>query len=456
MKTPALLSLLALVSTTPLFANGGGYIEGIKSTGPFRPVNVDSVEMVSEKLDIELQKDAAVVSITYALHNPGKAVKVEMGFPCSVVVTPKSYDADFSNPPKNLPQLEGFSLLADGEPVKSELMKDHATLPGSEREDPAVVPYANAILTGWQVVKLPFKAEQTRMVKVIYRNPYYRETDSVSNNSDVSAPSMRYLFSAAALWAGPIRTGDVTVRATGVDPEVVSLSHPKRFKREGSKWTWSFTDFEPTMQDDLEIIAGEHEFTQWRESETGYGGAYVMRGKSADHKELQKSGKWFYIGRQYKATASSSLKSDDTYTYGPENLTDEESRNSWSEGADGDGIGESLTLTLKQPQRALRLYIANGFRTHAVDEVVKEKFFANNRVKRMRVCVDGGKPFSVELPDGLDQTGVIELPKDAGIVKTIKLTIEEVYRGTKFRDTCISGVDVEVQLTKAPPIFPCR
>jgi len=455
MKTPALFSLLTVASTAQLFANGGGYIEGIRSTGPFRPINVESVQMVSEKLDIELQKDAAVVNITYALHNPGKAVKVEIGFPCSVVVTPKSYEADFANPPKTLPQLEGFSLLADGEPVKSELMKDYATLPGSKPEGPAVDPFANAILTGWQAVKLPFKAEQTRLVKVSYRNPYYRETNSVSDNSDVSAPSMRYLFSAAALWAGPIRTGEVTVRATGVDPEVVTLSHPKRFKREGSKWTWSFTDFEPTMQDDLEIIAGEHEFTQRRESETGAGGAYVMRGKSRDHKELQMSGKWFYIGREYTATASSTLKADSHFTYGPENLNDRDRENAWAEGAEGDGIGESITLTMKQPQKVTRLYIANGYRkdpTGGGDAVYQN----NNRVKRMSVSLNGGKAFSVELPDDRRENGIIELPKDAGVVKTVKLTIEEVYRGAKFRDTCISGVDVEVQLTKAPPIFPCR
>ena len=48
-------------------------------------------------------------------------------------------------------------IIADGEPVKSELMKGHATPPGSGWEDPAVVPYANAILTGWHLVKLPLR-----------------------------------------------------------------------------------------------------------------------------------------------------------------------------------------------------------------------------------------------------------------------------------------------------------
>ena len=458
MKTRRLLPAFFVLSTAPLLANGGGYLQGIKSTGPFRPVNVDSVEMVSEKLDIELQREAAVVSITYQLHNPGKAVKVEMGFPCSVAVLhQRDNDGKVLGPPP-LPQLESFSLKADGVAIKSELMKDHAKLPGDGPVKPEEDFYAERVITGWQVVKLPFAAGQTRTVSVKYRNPWFRSTDSVSNNSDVSAPSMRYLFSAAGLWSGPIKSGEVTVRATGVDPEVVSLSHARRFKREGRVWTWSFTNFEPTLQDDLEIIAGEHEFSQWKDTETG-GGTYVMRGKTADHKELQKSGRWFYIGREFTAAASSSLKSDGGHTYGPENLNDKDRDNTWAEGAEGDGIGESLTLTMKQPQNVTRLRIYNGYPEKAL-------FQQNNRVKKLAVSINGGKPFVADLEDGRDSVGYegvswardcwVDLPNDAGPVKTVKLAIEEVYRGTKFRDTCISGVDVEVQLTKAPPVFPCR
>lgn len=452
MKTRHLLPAL-FATSLPLFANGGGYLKGIHSTGPFRPVNVDSVEMQSEKLDIELKQDAAVVSITYQLHNPGKAVIVEMGFPCSVVVKPK-YDKEYKPIPiTSLPQLEGFSLKADGEAVASKLVKDHATLPagppGPKQEE---VDYEERVLTGWQVVKVPFSARQTRTVSVSYRNPYYREASSVSDNEDLSAPSMRYLFSAAGLWAGPIKTGEVTVRATGVDPEVVTLSHPKRFKREGSQWKWNFTDFEPTMQDDLEIVAGEHEFTQSRVDEEGnYMGTYIMRGRSTDHEELQKNGKWFFQSRRYTATATSSLKdAKKEFSYGPENLNDDDWENAWVEGAEGDGIGESITLALKEPQKITRLLITNGYRK---DE---ELFKKNNRVKKFAVSINGGAPFSADLPDGITSDCAIALPADAPAAKTVTLTIQEVYRGTAYRDTCITGVTVETKLTKAPPIFPCR
>src|SRR5262245_11681503 len=98
--TPLPAALLAITSCTAL-ANGGGYLTGIKSTGPFRPVNVDSVEMVSEKLDIELTPDGALISIVYQLHNPGAGVEVEMGFPCAVTAQVEYKDGRYPQPVKS-------------------------------------------------------------------------------------------------------------------------------------------------------------------------------------------------------------------------------------------------------------------------------------------------------------------------------------------------------------------
>jgi hypothetical protein len=86
----------------------------------------------------------------------------------------------------------------------------------------------------------------------------------------------------------------------------------------------------------------------------------------------------------------------------------------------------------------------------------EDTFFDNNRVKQMGVSINGAVPFSVELPDTWKREGVIPLPGEAGTVKTVKLIIEEVYRGRKFQDTCLTGVDVETRLSKAPVIQPSR
>jgi hypothetical protein len=448
MKTRYLLPAL-LATSVPLFANGGGYLQGIKSTGPFRPINVDNVEMVSEKLDIELQQDAALVSIAYQLHNPGKAVKVEMGFPCAVAVELEYNEDATEKPIKALPQLEGFALAADGKPVESKLVRDHAKLPGAREEMEFGEP-GSTVITGWQVVSIPFAAGQTVSVTVRYKNPYYREISSISDDTYTSAPMMRYLFSAAALWKGPIKSGEITVRATGLKAGDVTLSHPKRFQKEGNQWKWNFTDFEPTMQDDLEIVVGDASWEKENWSPDDAGGTYAVRGRFTKIDQLKKSGKWFFISRQYTATASSNLKPSGELTYEAANLTDPDPEKAWVEGAEGDGIGESVTLTMKKPAKASRILLSNGYTKS------EETFARNNRVKRLSVSVNGAAPFSAEIPDGLNRECAIDLPPQAGPVETVKLTIAEVYPGSKFKDTCISDIAVEVPLAKAPAIQPAR
>jgi|GEM_PF-4676557 len=76
---------LSLMITGSVLANGGGYLAGVKSTGPFRPANVQEVEMVSEKLQIDLMASEALITLNYTFHNPGPSCEVHMGFPCAIV-----------------------------------------------------------------------------------------------------------------------------------------------------------------------------------------------------------------------------------------------------------------------------------------------------------------------------------------------------------------------------------
>jgi len=440
MNSLRLLTAL-LATSSAVFANGGGYLSGIKSTGPFRPVNVDSVEMVSEKLDIELTPDAALISIVYQLHNPGAAVEVEMGFPCAVTAQVEYKDGRYPQPVKSMPQLESFTLTADGKPVDSKLVKDHATLPCKEELEAD-----GAIVTGWQVVKIPFAAGQTSTVAVSYRNPWLSEISYMSRDVYKSAPSFSYLFSAAALWKGPIKSGEVTVRAApGVNPDDVRLSHPKRFKREGGKWSWNFTGFEPTLQDDLEVVMGDAEYNKWVKDEEGNAGYYVSRGPDTDLGKLRQSGKWSFVSRQFTVSASSRLK--------PEKNS-RETGFPWFEAAEGDGIGESVTITMDKPVKASRLLIQNGFHgdhdAASIAPLSGKQFQERSRVKKLGVSVNGGASFSVELPDSSFTFGIVNLPADAGDLKTVRLTIEEAFPGTKLRETCIYSVGAEIPLSKPP------
>ena len=253
-----LLGLFVVVGN--LRANGGGYAKGVSSTSAFQPLNVDQVEMVSELLEINLHIEYADVQVEYVLHNPGKKVTVECGFP-AVFPTPTMFVP--LPPGGELPEpkaLENFRFEADGKEIKAIVRRDDGKLGTGD-----------FTLASWHVVKIPFAAGQTRRVKASYRNPYHQDIHSVSEDWSEGSPTLTYAFSAAALWAGPIKQGTVIVNATSVDPVKVQFSHPKRYVFENGRWTWSFTDFEPTLEDDLVIKTRPERrgFSMWRKAANG-------------------------------------------------------------------------------------------------------------------------------------------------------------------------------------------
>jgi hypothetical protein len=428
-----LLPLLCLLAAADLHANGGGYSKGVNSTSAFQPIGVDQVEMLSERLEIDLHIEHADIRIEYVLHNPGKKVTVECGFPAATsnynMFVPQEQLA--ARKPE---MLEDLSLTADNDPLKVSILEDNARLNGGVRREKPLS------IVSWHVVKIPFAAGQTRKISVRYRNPYYRQESTVSEDSTSSAPSLTYAFSAAGLWSGPIKQGTVMIHAKTVDPERVKLSHPKRFTREKGSWQWSFTDFEPTLEDDLII--------ETRPARHGFQGAYLAEGGEWSESGLR-GAKWAFFA-EYTATASSFLKEPDGTEHPPENLN--YWRQAWVEGAEGDGIGESITLTLKKPANVTQVGLFNGYTKS------RELYFANNRAAQFKVSVNGGEAFKIDVPDEFLETERFwfELPKSAAPVKTIKFEISDVYPGTKYKDTAISDIDLLVPLDKAPKIQPAR
>ena len=88
----------------------------------------------------------------------------------------------------------------------------------------------------------------------------------------------------------------------------------------------------------------------------------------------------------------------------------------------------------------------------------QERYDANNRVKRLEVRVNDGKPFAVTVPDErlTVETYYFDLPEPHRDVKTITLTIAEVYKGTKFDDTCLTHLVLVTPLSKEPKLPPVR
>lgn len=142
----------------------------------------------------------------------------------------------------------------------------------------------------------------------------------------------------------------------------------------------------------------------------------------------------------YVFCVSSVLSPQGKNTYGPENLMNPTGETTWCEGASGDGIGEYILMKWNNPYTLKSIVLENGY-------VKSEKaFMDNNRVKRAKIETSCGVIMEINLKDQRE-TQRISFPYSVKPV-WVKFTILEVYRGRKYRDTCISSIWPDFEETR--------
>ena len=150
-----------------------------------------------------------------------------------------------------------------------------------------------------------------------------------------------------------------------------------------------------------------------------------------------------------KVTASSLLAPQGTQTYGAENLKSANRMNAWAEGVPGDGIGE--TIEIREMYfgggdpifRYNEVCIVNGY---AKDETT---WLENNRVKSMKLYFMDEYMGTITLEDTMLPQYVdlspVSIRVSNGCEAKFRFEITDVYKGTKYDDTCISGIVVEFE-----------
>ena len=121
--------------------------------------------------------------------------------------------------------------------------------------------------------------------------------------------------------------------------------------------------------------------------------------------------------------------------YGPHQVLDGYKSSVWAEGVDGPGYGESITLYFDSVYTVKQLKIVNGLINNY------DGYYKNNRVSSVTIGFSDGSSQIATLKD--DETGyqVINLSQSMD-TSYITLTINDVYRGYKYNDTCIAEVVV--------------
>jgi hypothetical protein len=433
---------LLLLPPTRLLANGGASQTGVPNTGNGAASDqkkATGVMIEEENLTIDLHQEFAAVEVRYRMRNTGPQVEQDFFFPVELWA---------KNDESKVSDLEGYRIAADERELKSETVE--AT---GEKPKPVIdtlwgeFPPAVRL---WKKSQIPFAREQTREVLIRYRCAYAVIESSVSDDGHVGDSLFHYSLSPAATWKGPIGKGKITVNILHSRPEEVTISKPKdRFKKvNATQSVWNFHDLRPTLADNIKIVVhpsydsypggGNYD----AESERGrFRADYVIQG---DH--------YFLTTSDYDAVASSTLKPDAEHKYDIENIKGVEPYVTWAEGVEGDGIGETITLTARRRLPLDAILIVPGYLAEK-----QELWGKNNRVAELEVSLNGEHTFVAAIPDEkFSAPYPIPVRDYSKPVNAVKLTIKAVYRGSAARDTCISRIYLRGKLSKKPTIRQAR
>lgn len=135
--------------------------------------------------------------------------------------------------------------------------------------------------------------------------------------------------------------------------------------------------------------------------------------------------------RPKSVEGSSALKATSTNNYRATNLIDGDLATAWNEGAEGVGLGESVTFQFSQQLALARIEVANGFQQD------DDRFLANPRVKTLQIEYSSG---TVQLVDLLDAQGYQTILPTRQPIEWIKMTIVAVHPDYEWEDTALSEV----------------
>ena len=141
---------------------------------------------------------------------------------------------------------------------------------------------------------------------------------------------------------------------------------------------------------------------------------------------------------EWTIEVSSRLDGKQANAYGPGSLVDGP-ETAWVEGAKGNGIGERVRISQaggSQKMKFQKILIWNGYQKSA------KTFDENARVRELRLTWPGGAHV-VELQDKTGEQ-TIRLPSPLN-VPWIQFEIMSVYPGSKYQDTALSGLSLNLE-----------
>lgn len=125
-----------------------------------------------------------------------------------------------------------------------------------------------------------------------------------------------------------------------------------------------------------------------------------------------------------------------TYVYTVEKAFDNDMSTCWSEGVDGYGVGESITISFDDVYEIGELSLWNGLCTS------EDLFYKNSRLHNITVVLSDGNQYDFECSDGWDSRHNSFSFGENIETSSLTIIIQSVYEGDKYQDTCISEISV--------------
>ena len=133
-------------------------------------------------------------------------------------------------------------------------------------------------------------------------------------------------------------------------------------------------------------------------------------------------------------SSSSNLPESSGYNFDPSNLQDADLTTSWQPKKNGKGgKGDWVLVEFKQEVVLAGVGVANGFQ---VQDRFGDEFALNSRVKTARLVFSDASEETIEF--GADQRGLAEFSFAPRKTKWVKLVVEAVHPGSKWKDLAVS------------------
>lgn len=426
-----LLSLCLILCPLSATGNGGSFERSVvQRTGNLVPLQKEKIFLNSERLDLRIKEDDVFVKVEYILHNEGPEDVVMFGFPVDLVApesagTPNGYEYVLSQSLNNFVVADNGAELPVTKTIDEKL---------SRAERPPGIDPDRVIIRKWSMVPITFKKDEKKRLTVSYQARCMARDEGFEGYTfwKYSPRTFFYTFRPAATW-GDKRVKNLVINLDASwlikhDLPVPQVSLKGSLDDSG-RGTWTFSDQDLSDFADMTIHYNVSDFFRHRD----------ITKNLLPHDCVK------------KLTASSTLRAQGPHSFDVRMLRDNDRATAWVEGGKGGGEGETLTF---QPRNAYvtEIGIQNGY-TESED-----LYYANSRVKRLRVAVEFEESddpevrpqlFDVEFPDRpyreqkvkypySSADWILEHPQASGIIKSVTLTILEVYPGTRFSDTAIS------------------